>query len=167
MDFGKCDYCGGGLALVRRGARFCSTKCRVYSHRIYRRIPVEMTARDTWTRADGKRPITSSGAPASSTDPDTWAAFASVQGARVGDGFGVMLGGGLGCYDLDHITDDEARAFAATVPEPIIYAERSLSGEGVHLFISADEERGWRRGNVERYTRARFIRMTGRPFALT
>ena len=75
-----------------------------------------------------------------------------------------MLGDGLGCYDLDDVTDAEARRFAATVPEPIIYAERSMSGRGAHLFIKAPESPGWRRTidgiSVERYTRARFIRTT-------
>ncbi len=77
-----------------------------------------------------------------------------------------MLGGGLGCYDLDHVTDVEAREFAASIPERIVFAERSMSGRGVHIFVEAPEARGWRRGNVERYTRARFIRMTGARFTL-
>lgn len=126
-----------------------------------------MTDRATWARAVGKRPVTTTGAPASSTDPATWTTFRAVQRSSVGDGFGIMLGDGLGCIDLDHVTDDEAREIAATIAEPILFAERSVSGHGVHLFIEAPEARGSRRGNVERYTRARFIRMTGRPFALT
>lgn len=99
------------------------------------------------------------GSPASSTDPATWATFADVQ-RGAGDGFGVMLGGGIGCYDLDHVTDEEARELIARFPEPIIFMERSMSGEGVHVFVEAPEGPGARRGNVERYTRARFIRMT-------
>lgn len=77
-----------------------------------------------------------------------------------------MLGDGLGCYDLDHVSDDEVRTFAATVPERIIFAERSMSGDGVHLFVEAPEARGWRRDGVERYTRQRFIRMTGERITL-
>lgn len=76
-----------------------------------------------------------------------------------------MLGGGIGCYDLDHCTMDAARRFAATVPEPIVYCERSRSGTGFHLFVEAGESKGWRRVvnglNVERYTRDRFIVVTG------
>lgn len=76
-----------------------------------------------------------------------------------------MLGGGLGCYDLDHVTDAEVRDFLATVPEPVLYVERSMSGDGVHVFIEAPEGPGWRRVidgiSVERYTRQRFIRVTG------
>lgn len=81
-----------------------------------------------------------------------------------------MLGGGLGCYDLDHVSDDEARAFIATILEPILYVERSMSRTGVHVFVEAPECAGWRRVvggiSVERYTRARFIRMTLERFAV-
>jgi len=163
MDFGRCDWCGGGLALCRRGARFCSTKCRVYWHREAAKIPARMTSERRWVRADGKRPIAVDGSPASSTDAGTWSRFAEVRAGR-GDGFGFMLGGGVGCYDLDHVSDADARDFIAGLTEPVIYAERSMSGEGVHVFVEAPEERGWKRGNVERYTRERFIRMTGNRF---
>lgn len=116
-----------------------------------------------WVRASGKRPIMASGAPASSTDAATWAAFDDVQ-VGAGDGFGIMLGGGLGCYDLDHLGDDAARSFIATLAEPVVFVERSMSGDGVHVFVEAEEGRGWKRGGIERYTRARFIRMTLEPF---
>lgn len=80
-----------------------------------------------------------------------------------------MLGDGLGCYDLDHVTDAEARRFIAGIAEPVVYAERSMSGEGVHVFIEAPEAAGWKRMidniSVERYARARFIRVTGDTFA--
>lgn len=79
-----------------------------------------------------------------------------------------MLGAGLGCYDLDHVSDAEARAFIATVPERVVYAERSMSGAGVHVFVEAAEARGWKRRvgglSVERYSRQRFIRVTGVRF---
>ncbi|WP_202876731.1 bifunctional DNA primase/polymerase [Kytococcus schroeteri] len=122
-------------------------------------FPAAMRGR-RWTRADGKRPVQVNGRPASSTDPATWATLADVQHGA-GDGYGVMLGGGLGCYDLDSTDDATAREFVATIPETILYIERSLSGSGFHVFVSAPEGRGTRRGNIERYTRARFIRTTG------
>ncbi len=75
-----------------------------------------------------------------------------------------MLGGGLGCYDLDHFTDEQARAFIATIPEPVLFVERSMSGTGIHVFIKAPEGPGRRRDGIERYTRARFIRTTGVRF---
>lgn len=123
-----------------------------------------MTSRLAWVRAQGKRPIMVDGRPASSTDASTWATFASVWRQGAGDGAGVMLGQGLGCYDFDHVSDDEARALLATIPEPVLWVERSVSGEGVHAFVEAAEGPGSRAGNVERYTRARFIRVTGRAF---
>lgn len=109
-------------------------------------------------------PVTPTGSSASTTDPSTWSAYRDVR-----DGpHGIMLGDGLGCYDLDHVTDDEARAFIASIPEPVVYAERSMSGDGVHVFIVAPESKGWRRVidgvHVERYSRARFIRVTGDTF---
>jgi primase-polymerase (primpol)-like protein len=75
-----------------------------------------------------------------------------------------MLGSGLGCYDFDHVTDEQAREMVAEIPERIVFAERSMSGAGVHVFVEAPEGPGRRRDGIERYTRARFIRMTGVPF---
>lgn len=123
-----------------------------------------MTAGRRWVCADGKRPVQVDGSPASSTDPSTWATFTEVKSKP----HGIMLGDGLGCYDLDHVTDAEARSFIATITEPIVYVERSKSGEGIHVFIEAPEAPGWKRTidgiSVERYTRARFIRVTGSRF---
>lgn len=163
MSLGECERCGAAVRVGGRGRpqRFCSAACKQAAYRA-RRLPELMRGR-RWVRSDGKRPITPSGRPASSTNPATWSSFAQVR-TGAGDGFGIMLGDGLGCYDLDGVTDAEVRRFAATVPEPIIYAERSVSGRGAHLFISASEGRGSRRMvdglKVERYTRARFIRTT-------
>lgn len=130
------------------------------------KFPAEMTARRAWVRADGKRPIRLDGSPASSTYSDSWSTYADVRRSAVGDGFGIMLGGGLGCYDLDHVSDAEARDFIAGISEPILFCERSVSGDGVHAFVLAPESKGWKRGQVERYTRARFIRVTGDWFRL-
>ncbi len=160
-----CDTCGGLFEQnVGRGrkARFCGGACRVAWHRAHS-IPAVMREGRRWVRAVGKRPIQPNGVAASVTDPGTWRSFAEVQ-AGAGQGFGVMLGGGLGCYDLDHVGYAEACAFMASVPERIVYAEWSVSGEGVHIFVRAPECPGSRRGGVERYTRARFIRMTGKRF---
>lgn len=157
----KCEQCGLGMLLARTDARFCSTKCRVYWHRAAKRLPARLTSDARWVRADGKRPIMVGGRAASSTDPATWASFDAVRQSKVGDGHGVMLGGGLGCYDLDHVSDADLRDFVAGVVEPIVFVERSMSGNGFHVFIEAEESKGWKRGSVERYTRERFIRVTG------
>ncbi|MCG7284976.1 hypothetical protein MHY85_03185 [Cellulomonas sp. ACRRI] len=75
-----------------------------------------------------------------------------------------MLGGGLGCYDLDHCSDEQVWAFVVAVPERVLLVERSSSGTGAHVFVEADEQPGWKRTvnglSVERYTRERFIRVT-------
>lgn len=127
-----------------------------------------------WVRAAGKRPITTTGAPASSTSPGTWSTFDAVQEGP-GDGFGFMLGGGVGCYDLDGAVADGAvlpwaRRVIEGIPEPVLFTELSVSGRGLHVFVEAEEGRGTRRavpgGAVERYTRARFIRC-GTPFKMT
>lgn len=159
-----CEQCGlrFSVAMVGRLPRFCSNKCRQknYRDRNKNAFPTEMTISKRWVRADGKRPIQIDGRPASSTSAGTWGSFGSVQRGP-GDGYGVMLGNGLGCYDLDRVNDAEIRAFLATVQEKILFVERSVSGTGAHIFIEAPEAPGWRRGNIERYTRARFIRVTG------
>lgn len=168
MDI-ECERCRRTFkrAATGRPRRFCSTRCRVAAHRASP-FPRAMTSRSTWTRSAARRPITPEGRPASSTDRTTWGTFASVQ-SGAGDGFGIMLGDGLGCYDLDDVTDEQARDFIATVSEPIVYVERSMSGNGVHVFVEAPEARGWKRNirgvSVERYSRARFIRVTGMTFS--
>lgn len=161
----ECRHCGEYLIRANTGPppTYCSTRCRVAAHRARRAIPSELTGRDTWVRASGKRPIRPDGSPASSTDADTWTSFADAQSGE-GDGFGIMLGGGLGCYDLDHISDDAARDFISTITDSIVYVERSRSGEGVHIFVRTDARRGYRRDGVEFYPRSRFIRMTGIRF---
>lgn len=160
-----CEICSRevGLGGSRgRMPRFCSNSCRqkAYRQRSKTAFPEVMTQQRRWVRADGKRPITVQGSPASTTNPSTWARFEDVR-TGAGDGYGIMLGGGLGCYDLDHMSDEQIAAFLTQVQEPVLFVERSVSGEGAHIFIEAAEDMGWRRGNVERYTRARFIRVTG------
>lgn len=158
-----------------RTPNYCSTRCRVAAHR-------ERTAKDfwlknggkRWTRADGKRPIMIDGAPASSTNPDTWATYDQVVAGDglAGDGYGIMLGDGVGCYDFDNVITDDgtltgaAKEAMSAICEPILYAERSISGRGMHVFVAASECPGYREplpggGSVERYTRGRFIRVTG------
>lgn len=84
-----------------------------------------------------------------------------------GDGFGIMLGDGLACYDLDHVVDEGgtvepwAIEFVATIAEPLVLVELSRSRRGLHIFVRAPEAPGWRRGGAEFYSRQRFIVVTG------
>lgn len=125
-----------------------------------------MRDRRSWVRADGKRPVQIDGSPASSTDPDTWFSFAEVRRSGAGDGFGVMLGDGLACFDFDDASDEFVRAYMADKGLRVVFAERSMSGRGSHVFVEAPEGKGWRRRGVEFYSRARFIRVTGEKFIL-
>lgn len=164
----ECKHCGDWIVLAGTGRppSYCSARCRVAASRARKKspFPTLMTSRSSWTRCAGKRPIQTNGRAASSTDKRTWSSFADVQ-AGVGNGFGVMLGDGLGCYDLDHVTDGQAREFIASIPESVVFVERSVSGDGVHIFIEAPESAGWKRViggiSVERYSAGRFIRVTG------
>lgn len=163
----RCEWCGKPLKVKATGRpkRFCWDRCRKAASRAM--FPAFMTSRKSWVRCDGKRPITPGGCPASSTRPDTWSTYADVQ-RGAGDGFGIMLGGGLACFDLDHVTDEQARSFIESVSLPVVFVERSVSGNGVHLFVEAGEQAGSRRVidgvSVEFYSRQRFIRVTGRRF---
>ena len=78
-----------------------------------------------------------------------------------------MLGGGVGCYDVDNVFgDDGPKLWLAEVlreiREPVIFVERSVSGRGLHVFVELPEQRGSRRavgdGSVEKYSYGRFIR---------
>ena len=127
-----------------------------------------MTAGRRWCRADGKRPITTTGDPASSTNPTTWATYRDARTSHVGSGLGVMLGAGLACWDLDHCLDgdvltEQAADILALIDRPL-WIERSKSGAGLHVFVNAPEGPGTRQPGVEFYSRARFIVVTGDRF---
>lgn len=172
----NCENCGRELRAKSTGRprRTCSTRCRVALCRRRKAQPLaSFHEQRRWVRADGKRPVMPSGAPASSTNPATWSSFDEVQ-SGAGDGFGVMLGGGLGCYDLDNALEDGAvKPWASDVidaiEEPVVYVEKSVSGRGLHVFVELAEQRGTRRavgdGSVEKYSYGRFIRC-GEPVSL-
>lgn len=167
----RCDWCGGGMLLVRRGARFCSTRCRVASHRAGPTFPDAMTSEARWVRADGKRPITVAGRAASSTDQSTWSSFADVSASKAGDGMGVMLGGGLACWDLDGALVDGTltnrhREIVDAIAVPVLFVEVSVSGRGIHIFTAEPESRSHQGAWGGHYSHSRFIRTTGIRFDL-
>ena len=171
----SCQQCSAHIEIKHgRRPKFCSGKCRQRAHR-ERRSQIERLKSlsvGRWVRADGKRPVMVDGSAASSTNPATWASFAEVQKSNAGDGFGVVLdGSGLGCFDFDNCFDDGAlkpavREFIAGIAYPIVYVERSVSGNGLHVFVEAEKRRGFRRDGVEFYTWGRFIRTTLSTFIL-
>ena len=83
----------------------------------------------------------------------------------------VLDGSGLGCFDFDDCFVDcvlkpAVREFIAGIAYPIVYVERSMSGNGLHVFVEAEKQRGFRRDGVEFYSWGRFIRMTLDSFKL-
>ena len=164
--------CGTRLAVAGHGRipSFCSTRCRVAAHRARHAevIPAALRELPHWTRRAGKRPVTVEGKPASSTNAETWTTYAEAKASTAGNGFGVMLGSGLACWDLDHCIEGDVLApWAAEVLASIdspIWVERSMSMTGLHIFVSAPEGPGRRRDGVEFYSRARFIAVTGDCF---
>jgi len=166
-----CEWCGGRLGVGGargRMPRFCSTRCRVASHRA-RRVPAEMVARRRWVSwAPDKRPVMPGGLPASSTDPGTWVSWDGVRslGRR-----GFVLGGGIGCIDLDGCLDEAGRldpVVAHLVPAGT-YVEVSPSGRGLHVWGWLPEGRGrrFRVGGVgvEVYSAGRYVTVTGRRWS--
>lgn len=166
------------MNLPRQGAKFCSQKCGTYFRRASKRkptFPTEMTSRNRWLRrAENKRPLTIDGKAGSSTNSQTWSSFAAASASNAGVGLGFVLGDGIGCIDLDHCFEDGALANWAkeaieSITERVIFAEVSQSGNGVHLFIEAQEAPGQkiRDGrNIERYTAGRYIAVTGNRLTL-
>lgn len=88
--------------------------------------------------------------------------------STVGDGVGFMLGGGVGCIDLDHclLPDGTLTWQAGRLLEACsaTYVEVSPSGTGLHVFGLLPEGPGRRVAGVEVYSRARFMTVTARPW---
>ena len=161
------------LTLASR-AKFCSAACkqRAYRRRSRRGLPAEMTARPRWVRHDAaKMPMTLFGGPASVVDSRTWTTYEKAAASSVGTGLGIVLGDGLGCLDLDHCIEGGRLApWAAEVLDEwrdrAVFIEVSMSGTGLHLFVPMAEGPGRRirdgERNIEIYSRARYIAVTGR-----
>lgn len=80
---------------------------------------------------------------------------------------GVMLGGGLACWDLDGVLDEagvlhpEAVAVLQRVGRDALWVERSMSGRGLHVFVRGPEDCGRVGERVSYYSHGRFIAVTG------
>lgn len=163
---GTCERCGETFAAAGargRSPRFCSGRCRVAAHRSRQTLPAALTSLPRWTVRDGKRPVQVSGRAASSTNPATWTTYAAVADLP----HGIMLGDGLGCYDLDHVIDDDGRlhpdaqAVLDQVGDAALWVERSMSGRGLHVFVRTSEVRTTVGKRISFYTWGRFIAVTG------
>ena len=169
----RCLVCHNALQPGARAIKpkYCSNRCTQKAHRLRLKYPLPecMTDAPRWVRASGKKPLRLNGRNASSTNPKSWVSYADATGSNVGDGFGFMLGDGFAVYDFDHcfttsgaLKPDIAKAVRCIV-EPVLFVEVSCSGDGLHVFVRSDA-RSYRRGGVEFYSRARFVRMTCCPF---
>lgn len=115
---------------------------------------------------------------ASSTDPSTWAMFADAieaYSALVGipdetrgpiAGVGCVLTGfdGITCIDLDRVLDEAGNldVRARTIVERCdSWGEISPSGRGLHVFVRGSVPRALKGEQIEVYSSARYICLTG------
>lgn len=135
----------------------------------YENIPEALKELDQWViAAPDKRPWSTSGFPASVTDPSTWTDFYSA--CMVAESWGAGIGFVLHeddpftCIDLD-VKDDTAPELVANFQSAVrkfdSYTEYSRSGKGFHIWVRGNVGAGARRGGVELYDRERFIICTG------
>lgn len=163
----ECEVCGRAITWSGRGRRpsACGARCRKRRSRLPV-LPETLTGQPRWAAREGKRPVRPSGRPASSTDASTWVSF-----DRVADRpHGVMLGGGLACWDLDGVIGEDgslhpdAAAVLREVGGSALWVERSMSGRGLHVFVHGDEGPARVGERVSYYSWGRFIAVTGEPW---
>ena len=121
-----------------------------------------------------KVPLSLSGHDLDVRDSRRWVSFEEARRSKVGTGFGIVLGGGLGCIDLDKCIDGGrlapwAREIVDQHRDEAYLIERSMSGTGLHIFLPMAEGRGRRIRdgvqNVEVYSSPdRYIAVTGIRF---
>lgn len=171
MENNRCLYCWGSLRLAREGASFCSQKCGTYYRR--RSLPRELTSRAKWVRHDAqKRPVCPrTGRLVDVTDPRAWCSYKVARESSHGVGMGFVLSDDddIACIDLDGVLGDgPVPAGVRKIIESttgVFMVERSRSGAGLHVWFRTDERLGSNRVEdgirVERYSRARYIAVTG------
>lgn len=135
-------------------------------------IPLEMRERKQWCVAGyDKRPLTTSYTPASSTNPATWADFenvcnaASLKGLHVG--YVLTKDDPFTCIDLDvkvNTPPEHIERFNQIIDAADSYTERSISGNGYHIWIQGKVSKGKKRDGVEIYSQDRFMVCTGSVF---
>ena len=135
-------------------------------------MPTQMRELNRWVNHDEKkRPLDPNTLySASVTDPNTWASYAKANANH--KPLGYVLGGGIGCIDLDHCINPDG-TLAPAAQEIVDYypenwIEISPSGTGLHIWGTAVEQKGfkrtWRGQNVEFYSQGRYITITKRTY---
>lgn len=170
--FPACAECGLELhAFTRRDAIFCSTRCRVQSHR--KPFPKELTDCRRWIRySRDKIPLTIWNNFAKSNDATTWAYYHHATESKAGVGLGFVFNGdGIIGIDLDNAFEDgQLKDWAQAIVNVFAdtYMELSPSGKGIHIIAKADLFSGRRfqvgDGGVEVYATGRYFTMTGKRF---
>lgn len=177
----ECAQCKTRFDVPNTGRpkKFCSDRCRLVNHRQLQRakrglsVPSVLVEEPRWVRHIRKRPVTVEGRAASVTDPATWASLDAATASRVGDGVGFVVGGGVGCVDLDDALDSLGRvrpeAQALLDAAPNTWVEVSPSGRGLHVWGLLPEGPGRvlvvGGQQVEVYSRDRYLTVTGNRFA--
>jgi hypothetical protein len=145
---------------------------------MYTKIPSELRVLRRWlcwkyaTLENGKKtkiPLQPSGTAASVTDPTTWVDFnIAVDASKKFDGIGFVLvkGDGYTIIDLDNKPEKPATPEQLDRHSKILesfnsYAERSVSGTGVHIVVKGQLPSGVHRDNVEAYSDGRYMAFTG------
>lgn len=114
---------------------------------------------------------------ASPTNPDDWSDYTtakSIVASHPGWGFGFVLTRDLGitCIDLDKPVSNDASTFQDHILTHFAntYAEYSMSGNGIHVWLRASPSTPDRKGGIrvnslstEVYWHARYIAMTFNP----
>jgi primase-polymerase (primpol)-like protein len=108
----------------------------------------------------------------STTNPDTWSDFDTAfrrysEGKSNGIGYVFTKNGGLIGIDIDScLKDGVADDWAQEIVESLnTYAEVSVSGNGLHLFVKGRIRLPKNRvGNLEIYTEGRYFTVTGNRF---
>lgn len=132
----------------------------------------ELTEKGKWTKVLKR----TSGSNASSTDPQTWATFATVMrvymtqpGQFDGIGFVTATSDPTVLIDLDHVLDPEsgevvpwAQAILEAAEREGAYIEQSPSRTGFHVIGHGEQfDKGEKRNDVELYCSGRFFTITG------
>lgn len=135
-------------------------------------MPTQMRELNRWVNHDEKkRPLDPNTLySASVTDPNTWASYAKANANH--KPLGYVLGGGIGCIDLDHCINPDGTLTPAAQEIVDYYPENwieiSPSGTGLHIWGTAVEQKGfkrtWRGQNVEFYSQGRYITITKRTY---
>ncbi|WP_432160764.1 bifunctional DNA primase/polymerase [Streptomyces sp. NRRL F-5630] len=171
-----CEHCDGPMPIMARAhAVTCSPRCRKARSRARRTVPVELAQRPRWVRrTSSKVPVTVDGAVASSTDPETWSTYRTATDSTAGAGLGFVLDGdGVVCLDLDHALDDQGAPlpWAQRILDTAgpTWVERSVSGDGLHVWGTGSLPRGRRitvddGGSIELYGDGRYIAVTGNAY---